>query len=137
MIGLGSARPVVSITIASKVFLRSGFVTSSTSTRTRSSRTVQHRQPLESVTTVSPDSPKTSREATSAESMSTSPNSFSMTARRGSGAWPGSVGSRGRVRRWLSRVVFPEPRKPVMTCWGRGCGWGLRERKKEREGEEV
>ena len=43
-------------------------------------------------------------------SIPTSPNSFSMTANRRP-----PFSSRLRVRRWFSRVVLPEPRKPVST----------------------
>jgi len=45
--------------------------------------------------------------------MSISPNSFSIMARRLPCGWE---------RRWLSRVVLPEPRKPVRTFSEEGVG---------------
>lgn len=68
--------PVVSITMWSNSSRRFHRLLSAA---TRSSRTVQQRQPLESTVTASPVPSKVSLRATSSLSMSISPNSFSMT----------------------------------------------------------
>ena len=72
--GAGSASPVVSMITASNFFSRSFSVNSA---RTKSPRTVQHTHPL-SMLMISSFSLIFSE--TSASSMDTAPNSFSMTA---------------------------------------------------------
>ena len=98
--GAGSASPVVSIRMRSKRSLR--FI-KAPRMRIRSPRTVQQMQPL-FISKIS-----SSASSTSASSIPTSPNSFSMTAMR----CPCSS-----VRMRLSSVVLPEPRNPVSTVTG-------------------
>ena len=110
-IGAGSASPVVSITMRSKdASPRARRASRWPAVRTRSPRTLQHRQPPSSSTTSS------SLASTRRWSRPTSPNSFTITAVRA------SAGSRSRCE---SSVVFPLPRKPVTTLTGRGLGAGL------------
>mmetsp|Transcript_10004 Transcript_10004/g.36345 ORF Transcript_10004/g.36345 Transcript_10004/m.36345 type:complete len:214 (+) Transcript_10004:703-1344(+) len=101
--GAGSARPVVSMMTWSNFFARSFSVRSAL---TKSPRTVQHTHPLSIVMMFSFSlifSP------TSASSMDTAPNSFSMTAM----SFPWSP-----FRMWFTRVVFPAPRNPVTIVTG-------------------
>mmetsp|Transcript_66148 Transcript_66148/g.187863 ORF Transcript_66148/g.187863 Transcript_66148/m.187863 type:complete len:240 (-) Transcript_66148:1398-2117(-) len=102
--GAGSASPVVSMRMASS--LRPLVVVLRTRFRRpliRSPRTVQQMHPL-LISTMSSSWAMLSP-LTSASSMPTSPNSFSMTAMRL--PWFSR-------RMWFSRVVLPLPRKPVM-----------------------
>mmetsp|Transcript_16282 Transcript_16282/g.41338 ORF Transcript_16282/g.41338 Transcript_16282/m.41338 type:complete len:206 (-) Transcript_16282:62-679(-) len=101
--GLGSAMPVVSMMIASKSSLRSR---SLRTVLVRSVLTVQQTQPL-SISTIC----SSLCCLMIASSTPTAPNSFSMTANLR--PWLGSF------RMWLTRVVFPAPRNPVMTVTGR------------------
>mmetsp|Transcript_27539 Transcript_27539/g.68459 ORF Transcript_27539/g.68459 Transcript_27539/m.68459 type:complete len:202 (-) Transcript_27539:17-622(-) len=101
--GPGSARPVVSIRMASSVALRRK---SLERMRMRSPRTVQQMQPL-FISKMS--SVVLYRSFTSASSTPTSPNSFSITAI----FLPWFA-----VRMWLRRVVLPAPRKPVRIVTG-------------------
>mmetsp|Transcript_41234 Transcript_41234/g.131023 ORF Transcript_41234/g.131023 Transcript_41234/m.131023 type:complete len:217 (+) Transcript_41234:503-1153(+) len=106
--GAGSARPVVSTITPSRslpvlreffiIFLRPAM---------RSPRTVQQMQPLFISTMFS--SVVRGPASRSSSSMPTSPNSFSMTAMRL--PW-------FSFRMRFSNVVFPLPRKPVMTVTG-------------------
>src|SRR5258705_3161792 len=99
--GAGSARPVVSIRIASSLPMRSWI---RPSVSIRSPRTVQHRQPLLNSINCSSSSPKISW-----PSMPISPNSLTMTATVRPCRW---------LRMVLTSVVFPDPRKPVMIVTG-------------------
>mmetsp|Transcript_34638 Transcript_34638/g.79293 ORF Transcript_34638/g.79293 Transcript_34638/m.79293 type:complete len:243 (+) Transcript_34638:540-1268(+) len=100
--GAGSAKPVVSMRIASK---DSTFACSLFRAWTKSPRTVQQMQPF--ITSM------TSSLASSASTFSstpTSPNSFSIMAKRK--PWSGDF------KMWFMSVVFPEPRKPVKIVTG-------------------
>mmetsp|Transcript_963 Transcript_963/g.2109 ORF Transcript_963/g.2109 Transcript_963/m.2109 type:complete len:217 (+) Transcript_963:601-1251(+) len=108
MMGDGFARPVVSMTTWSMLFRRGG-AHSSNSMLIKSERTVQHKQPLLSMMTVSPPSILV-LSVISSLSMSIAPNSFSITAMR----LPSLFFSR-----LFKSVVFPLPRYPVMTVQGR------------------
>lgn len=101
----GLANPVVSMMTWSIVSRRSHRLLRA---RTRSSRTVQHRQPLDNSVTCSPVPSSTSLEATSSESMLISPNSFSMTMEVCGGTWGGCCeGSwgEGEDMRWSAAGV--------------------------------
>mmetsp|Transcript_30604 Transcript_30604/g.94635 ORF Transcript_30604/g.94635 Transcript_30604/m.94635 type:complete len:293 (+) Transcript_30604:742-1620(+) len=107
--GAGSAMPVVSMTMPSSFMPASTFLASFSRTTTRSWRTVQQMQPFIISMSSSPSMRSFMFFISSASSMPTSPNSFSMTAMR----LPCSA-----VRIWLRSVVFPEPRNPVkMVTW--------------------
>mmetsp|Transcript_68829 Transcript_68829/g.202036 ORF Transcript_68829/g.202036 Transcript_68829/m.202036 type:complete len:281 (-) Transcript_68829:1-843(-) len=113
--GAGSAMPVVSISTASKSLTLSCMRLSAS---TRSPRTVQHMQPFITSITSSlmrvTSGPSTLLPAAAVEisfsSTPTSPNSFSMIAKRR--PWS------GERRMWFSKVVLPEPRKPVRMVTG-------------------
>mmetsp|Transcript_688 Transcript_688/g.1873 ORF Transcript_688/g.1873 Transcript_688/m.1873 type:complete len:273 (-) Transcript_688:12-830(-) len=107
--GAGSAMPVVSMTMASIGFPDSCVFFSFLSTTAKSARTVQQMQPFIISKSSSPSTWFLMLFASKASSMPTSPNSFSMTAI----LFPCCF-----VRMWLSRVVFPLPRKPVRTVTG-------------------
>ena len=91
---------------------------------TKSSATVQHRQPLASSTMFSSGQDSMPQARRISPSTPTSPNSLTISARRR----PFACSSR-----WRISVVLPAPRKPVTTvtgifvqgCHGSGClGWG-------------
>ena len=105
--GSGSARPLVSTTIPSRLSARSS---SFSIVGKKSSWTVQQRQPFASSTkrVSSSSSGQKPQLRNRAPSMPTSPNSLTSTARR----WP------LRSSKWRSRVVLPAPRKPVTTVTG-------------------
>ena len=100
--GAGSASPVVSMMTASNwlILLYRFF-----SATTRSPRTVQQMHPF--ITSITSSSAFSDRIRSSTP---TSPNSFSMMAKRR--PWSGSS------RMWLSSVVLPLPRKPVKIVTG-------------------
>ena len=103
--GCGSAMPVVSMTRWSRSARRAS---SSATASQRLSLIVQQTHPFDSSTTPV----EMARSDTSSEvSMSTAPNSLTSAPMR----TPRAV-----VRRWLSRVVLPAPRKPVSTVVGSG-----------------
>mmetsp|Transcript_19262 Transcript_19262/g.44280 ORF Transcript_19262/g.44280 Transcript_19262/m.44280 type:complete len:288 (-) Transcript_19262:55-918(-) len=107
--GAGSAMPVVSITIASSLSFpeRTRFA-NFCKTVMRSCRTVQQMQPF-IISKICSSDCILAFLASSASSMPTSPNSFSITAI----FFPCAA-----VRMWLSSVVFPLPRNPVSTVTG-------------------
>mmetsp|Transcript_16968 Transcript_16968/g.51430 ORF Transcript_16968/g.51430 Transcript_16968/m.51430 type:complete len:270 (+) Transcript_16968:825-1634(+) len=107
--GAGSARPVVSMTMPSSLSLPDATrLASFESTVMRSCRTVQQMHPF-IISMISSSAWTFEFFCSSSSSMPTSPNSFSMTAI----FFPWVA-----VRMWLSRVVFPLPRKPVRTVTG-------------------
>ena len=118
--GLGSARPEVSMTMCSGGDGRSSRLFSA---GTKSSATVQHRQPLASSTMASSGQLSTPQLFRISPSMPTSPNSLTITASRRPPAFSSTC---------RTSVVLPAPRKPVtivqgtlatlMTAPGRWCG---------------
>mmetsp|Transcript_76310 Transcript_76310/g.170729 ORF Transcript_76310/g.170729 Transcript_76310/m.170729 type:complete len:237 (-) Transcript_76310:8-718(-) len=100
--GPGSAKPVVSMITPSKPAV---FVCSRLSACERSPRTVQQMQPFMTSMSCSSDASLMTFSSTP-----TSPNSFSMMAKR----MPWS----GDSRMWFRRVVFPDPKKPVRIVTG-------------------
>mmetsp|Transcript_5893 Transcript_5893/g.14634 ORF Transcript_5893/g.14634 Transcript_5893/m.14634 type:complete len:359 (+) Transcript_5893:121-1197(+) len=107
--GAGSAMPVVSITIPSSFKVpASTRARSLLSTTMRSCLTVQQMQPF-IISMISSSACNLVFLCSSASSMPTSPNSFSITA---------SFLPWLAVKMWLSKVVFPEPRKPVRMVTG-------------------
>mmetsp|Transcript_30087 Transcript_30087/g.59747 ORF Transcript_30087/g.59747 Transcript_30087/m.59747 type:complete len:246 (-) Transcript_30087:168-905(-) len=106
--GAGSAIPVVSMTMPSRRVPVRTFSASFSRTTTRSCRTVQQMQPF-IISMISSSACMRVFFLRSSSSMPTSPNSFSITA----SFFPCSA-----VRMWLSKVVFPLPRKPVKTVTG-------------------
>src|SRR5712671_2079005 len=104
-IGLGSASPLVSITMRPKCGMtpRSRSTTMRCSAICRSERKLQHRQPLPSSTVFSLLS------RSSASSMPASPNSLTRTAV----PWPSGVS-----KKCFTSVVLPAPRNPVTTVTG-------------------
>mmetsp|Transcript_14003 Transcript_14003/g.41731 ORF Transcript_14003/g.41731 Transcript_14003/m.41731 type:complete len:259 (-) Transcript_14003:56-832(-) len=106
--GAGSARPVVSMTIASSFRPLSARAASFFSTSTRSWRTVQQMHPF--IISMTSSSVCVCRLGfRSASSMPTSPNSFSITA---------IFLPCFALRMWFSSVVLPLPRKPVRIVTG-------------------
>ena len=104
--GLGSARPEVSI----RIWSGSGSSCISASiVGMKSSATVQQIQPLASSTIFSSGQLGIAQLFRISPSTPTSPNSFTITANRLSVL---------DCISWLIRVVFPEPRKPVITVTG-------------------
>ena len=107
--GAGSAIPVVSMTMPSRWSLPALIrLQSFSSTTIRSWRTVQQMQPF-IISMISSSACIFVFFCSSASSIPTSPNSFSMTA---------SFLPCDAVRMWLSSVVLPLPRKPVRTVTG-------------------
>mmetsp|Transcript_719 Transcript_719/g.2178 ORF Transcript_719/g.2178 Transcript_719/m.2178 type:complete len:213 (-) Transcript_719:51-689(-) len=107
--GAGSASPVVSMRTASNCLT---FPCSLFNASTKSPRTVQQMHPF--ITSM------TSSFASSAKTFSstpTSPNSFSIMAKRS--LWSGDL------RMWFINVVFPEPRKPVKMVTGTCFCFGM------------
>src|SRR5688572_13482590 len=104
--GLGSASPLVSITICSGGLGRSS---KARMVGRKSSATVQQMQPLASSTMFSSGQPSILQPFTNSPSTPVSPNSLMMSAMR----LPLAL----RSRFWI-RVVLPAPRKPVTTVAG-------------------
>ncbi|CAM5623926.1 hypothetical protein SALBM217S_04252 [Streptomyces griseoloalbus] len=98
----GSARPLASMTTTSMP--AEGRARRSRYSSSSLASTAQHRHPLPSETVESPRAP-----ATAIASISTAPKSLTTAPIR----LPPL-----RWRRWLSRVVFPEPRNPASTTTG-------------------
>src|ERR1700730_15959434 len=104
--GCGSARPEVSMTMASSGRSRDSNLSM---VGTKSSATVQQMQPLVS-STISPGAQAfAAPSSTSPPSNPASPNSLTITAMRRPSAWVNSE---------RSSVVLPAPRKPVSTVTG-------------------
>ena len=78
----------------------------------KSSATVQHRQPLASSMMSSSEHDAMPQPRSVSPSMPSAPNSLTMIAIRRPPA---------RSSTWRSSVVFPAPRKPVMTVAGIRC----------------
>ena len=103
--GIGSEMPVDSMTIWSYLPERANAPTPST----RSSRNVQQMQPLDSSTNRSSPRVRCEPAAMSSASTLTSGKSLTMTA---------SLRPPRLASKWLSSVVFPEPRNPDRTVTG-------------------
>jgi hypothetical protein len=104
--GFGKASPDVSMRMCSG---GAGRASSASMVGTKSSATVQHKQPLESSTIFSSGQLSIPQPFSTSPSMPTLPNSLTMIASR----FPLEVSSRCR-----SSVVLPAPRKPVMMVAG-------------------
>ena len=104
--GLGSARPLVSMTMCSGGRSRS---ISRRMVGRKSSATVQQMQPLASSTMSPSPQPSRPRPQSSSRSTPASPNSLTMKAKRRPPAC---------AIRWRTNVVLPAPRKPVTTVAG-------------------